>query len=167
MEQVESIPFSALIAGMLLCKKSYNSAEVVNMISELEGQGIWIEDENDDMVALSCCVEMSLNYDFHLKEGLGYNTVLSPGVTVFDFLMIHTDERILSFLEEQKNIHIFYQEDIQKISENTILQDTFFKKDRHPEIFGIKKRVLAKKKLPFQNMNRSEAVSIDWSALLG
>ena len=68
MEQVESVPFSALIAGMLLCQRTYNSASIVNTISGLQAQGVMVDDENDNMDDLSCCVEVSPNYCFQLKK---------------------------------------------------------------------------------------------------
>ena len=98
MEQVESVPFSALIAGMLLCQRTYNSASIVNTISGLQAQGVMVDDENDNMDDLSCCVEVSPNYCFQLKKGLKYDTVLYSDITVFDFLMMHTNERVLTFL---------------------------------------------------------------------
>lgn len=105
MEQVESIPFSSLLAGMLILKRGYTAIEIVSKLSELEGMGIVVDDENDDLEILSCCLEMDSNLGFHLKAGLEYDTVLCPDVTVFDFLNIHTNEKVMSFLRgEMKNI---------------------------------------------------------------
>lgn len=167
MEQVESIPFSSLIAGLLLCKKSYNSAEVVNVISELEGQGIMIEDENDDMERMSCCVEMSPNFDFHLKKGLEYVTVLSPGVTVFKFLMIHTDERILSFLDNRFKDDFLSQKGVQDLTESSLSQGISFRYDVKKGFFGKQRKVLVKRKSPVKDMNGREVPMVSWPAILG
>lgn len=160
MEQVESIPFSTFIAGMLLCKMSYNSTEVVNIISRLEGQGIMIDDENDSMDELACCIEMSPNYDFCLKKGLGYDTILSPGVTVFKFLMIHADERILSFLNNYSGSNSLQQ----KIVEESLSQEV---NSVHKGFFGIKRKILTKKKLPIHDMARHDLAIMDRSTILG
>lgn len=101
MEQEESIPFSALIAGIMIHKRECSSLEVAIILGELEGKmGIVIDDENDNLENLSCCIEISPNYDFQLKNGLEYNTILDQNITVLNFLMIHTNCLILNFLDE-------------------------------------------------------------------
>lgn len=136
MEQVESIPFSALIAGLLLYKKSYHSTEIANIISVVEGQGILIEDENDDFEILSCCVEMSLDYDFRLKDGLDYQTILYPNMTVSNFLMIHTKEKVFSLIENNfSNLRILSLSSI-----------PFFQEKKEKKlVFPSKRKVLTKK----------------------
>lgn len=99
MEQVESISFSGLISGILLYKTSYTSVELVNIISKLESMGIIIDDENYDLDELACCVQMSSSFCFCLKNGLGYDSILSMGTNVYEFLIMHTNERTLSILE--------------------------------------------------------------------
>ena len=147
MEQVESIPFSSLIAAMLLFKKNCTSAEVVNMSSKLMGMGIMVDDENDDLESLSCCIEMSFDYScFHLKEGLKYDTILYPNITVFEFLNIHTNEKILSFLRENVNVFLSAEEEVKVMVR---VQD-----EEKYDFFGLKKRFLLQRKrvrnFPFQ-----------------
>lgn len=105
MEQVDLIPFSNLIAGILSIKESCTSIEIVNMISELSYMGIIVEDEYDDFESISCCVEMDENYNFYLKKGLDYDSVLSSGDLVLDFLKFNAGETVLLFLN--RNIDKF------------------------------------------------------------
>lgn len=106
MEHVDSVPFSSLIAGMLLVKRSVSSMDIVNAISRIGASGVTVEDENDDLEVLSLCVEMSRNYDFYLREEISYETTLCTGVRVIDFLMLQTNEKILSYLKNDP----FYEE---------------------------------------------------------
>ena len=98
MEQVESIPFSGLISGMLLRNRKVTSIEVVNMMSYLEEMGIMVETQNDDLDQLSCCVEISSKCDFEIRKGLDYETVLYSGVTVSQYLLMYTKEEVLSLI---------------------------------------------------------------------
>ena len=136
MEQVESIPFSMLIAGLLLRKRSYTSFEVVQIICELEGMGIVVDDENDNFSLLFDCVDMRENYNFQLKEGLQYETILCYDTTVFDFLKMHTSEKILFLLEQyfnKKSLEIKIEKDITVIKnkKKSLIRDNFFKKSIH------------------------------------
>ena len=100
MEQIESVPFSSLIAGMLLLKSSYTTLETAQILCYLEGTGIEIDEENDDFSKLYCCVKFENNYGFRLKNGMMYDTVLYSGDTVLSFLKENTDDMVLSFLND-------------------------------------------------------------------
>lgn len=104
MDTVESIPLSSLVAGMMLCRGECISLELAQVLSDLECMGIVIDEENDDFSKLSCCVEMSSNCCFQLKRGLDYDSVLDVNITVFEFLMIYTNEFVLSFLKKRFSI---------------------------------------------------------------
>lgn len=140
MEQVESIPFSGLIAGMLLYKRSCTSIEVANVLCRLENYGIYVDDENDNLDCLSCCVEASSNYScFCLKNGFGYNTVLLSGVEVSEFLKIHTNDKILSIIGESVENFAFQETSLSKVMD-------FEKVKKKKNFFSLKKKILAKKK---------------------
>ncbi len=106
MEQSESIPFSSLIAGLLLIKDRVSSVEIVNVISRLMDKGIVIDDENDDIDCLLLCVMIDRKYCFSLRDGFSYETMLTSNINVETFLKSHTNEEILSFLKND----VFYQE---------------------------------------------------------
>ena len=140
MEQVESIPFSALIAGIMLYKKEYSSIEIVGILGKLEGEmGVVIDDENDNLDELSCCVEISSSYDFQLKKGVDYSTVLNQDITVLKFFMIHTNQFILSFLDEYFHHSILNQESRCNLSRKTSLDKE--------EIYKPNRKVLIKEKI--------------------
>ena len=143
MEQVESIPFSELIAGMLLYKKSYTSLEIAIVLSKLEEYGIVVDDENDDLSIISCCVEMNSNYGFCLKKCLNYSTILFPGVEVSDFLKIHTNDKVLLIIGD--SIENF-------ISQETSMSRTItYNSSREISLFSIlKNKVLSKRKKNYE-----------------
>ena len=98
MEQKESVPFSALIAGMLLYDRNLKSTTVVNMMSKLEHKNIYVDDVNDNLDVLYLCVDISSDYGFGLKPELDYDTILYGNVTVYKFLVMNTNSIVLSFL---------------------------------------------------------------------
>jgi hypothetical protein len=110
MEQFESMSFSTLIAGIMLYRKKCSSVEIVNILSKLVDVDIMIDDENDSLEDLDCCIDISSNYDFSLKNGFSYSSILFDNVTVFQFLKMHTNDRILSFLSIYFKDEIFYKE---------------------------------------------------------
>ena len=89
MEQVEEIPFSSLVAFMLLEKPEVNCFEIVNFISKIsQGEGDIIYDViEDDCECLSICVDSFSNGGFVIKDNMTYETILYDGVTVRDYLM--------------------------------------------------------------------------------
>jgi len=95
MEQIESIPLSSLISGMLLKRRQVTSIEIANVISRFEENGIMIDDWDDGLEKLFCCVEMNSHYEFQLKEGFDYDSVLYSNVDVFQFLFLNTEEKVL------------------------------------------------------------------------
>ena len=139
MEQVESIPFSELIAGMLLYKRSYTSLEIAMVLSKLEEYGIVVDDENDNLNIISCCVEMNSNYGFCLKDGLCYNTILFSGVEVSDFLKIHTNDKVLLIIGD--SIENFISQ------ETSMSRVTAYNGSREISLLSIlKNKVLSKRK---------------------
>ena len=99
MEQVDLVPFSALIAGMLLIKRKVTSMDVVNAMSELQGKGTDIDDEDDTIDCISCCVEMKRDCSFCLKSNISYDDILEDGNTVREFLLLHSNLKINSLLQ--------------------------------------------------------------------
>lgn len=97
MEQNDLISFTSVIAGMLLCKRVLTSSEIVNFISELNCEGMEIDDywNNEELFPI---VNMDSNYYFRLRDDFSYDTVLPCGITVRDFLYRNTDKRVLSVI---------------------------------------------------------------------
>lgn len=97
MEQNDLISFTSVIAGMLLCKRVLTSSEIVNFISELNCEGMEIDDywNNEELFPI---VNMDSNYSFRLRDDFSYDTVLPCGITVRDFLYRNTDKRVLSII---------------------------------------------------------------------
>lgn len=142
MEQLESIPFSALVAGVLLRKTECTSVEIAKILSNLEMEkGVMIDDENDNLDALSCCVEMGSNYDFYLKKGLKYSTVLNQDITVFKFLMIHTNQMVLSFLDDY-----FKEVDLSKKVVESVCSVEKINESKS-NLFSFKRKTLTRKKM--------------------
>lgn len=142
MEQVESIPFSSLISGILLYKRECTSVEIAKILSDLEMEkGVVIDDENDNLVSLSCCVEMDANYGFYLKKGLKYSTVLNQDITVFKFLMIHTNQMVLSFLDDYfKEVNLS-----RKVVEPICAVEKI--NESKSSLFSFKRKTLTRKKM--------------------
>ena len=111
MEQTDLIPFTSVIAGMLLCKRVLTSGEIVNFISELSCEGMEI-DEYWNNEELSPIVYMNDQYSFGLKDGLFYDSVLSSGLNVSDFLVAHTDIRVLDYIHSQAKYEEMYLRNI-------------------------------------------------------
>lgn len=146
MEQVESIPFSGLIAGILLYKRSCTSFEIAIVLSKLGEYGIIVDDENDDLSIISCCVEMDKNYGFCLKHGLNYNSVLLSGVVVSDFLRIHTREEVLALIS--RSIEDFYSQ------KRMMTQVPVVKNKKENFMFSLfKPKILSRKKYEGNNFN--------------
>ena len=108
---MEHVAFSSLIASMLLNKREITSFELVNMMSDLEENGIFVDDD-EDIDNISCCVEMNRNYSFCLKKNCFYDTFLSDGVKVRDFLENHSDERINDFIVKNNKLNSSVLEEI-------------------------------------------------------
>lgn len=163
MEQVESIPFSSLIAAMLLKKKSYTSLEIATEICKLERMGIVIDDENDNLEIISCCVEMDFDCSFHLRRGLNYDSVLSTGVKVSTFLRLYTNDHVLSILDN--NI------DDSVPQENFVYSNGEVKNKKRKGIFGFKhdtkRKVLIKVKQSYRDISLKREKSEFGRAILG
>ena len=85
MEQVDSINFSSIIASSLLYKDRVSSVELVNYCSKIESN-FDVEIIDDDIDYLFECVDMGNDASFYIKTNLGYESVLTCGETVYDFL---------------------------------------------------------------------------------
>lgn len=137
MGQDDLIPFSKFIAGILLFRRYYTSIEIVNILSKLESYGIFIDDENDELDYISCCVEKDLNYNFYLSSDLSYDTLLSYGIDVSSFLRLHTNDKLLSVIS--KNMDYF-------IPGAVSISEDVNKKNLSSNTNYIKNKVLSKQK---------------------
>ncbi|MBQ8681613.1 MAG: hypothetical protein IJ509_01735 [Bacilli bacterium] len=123
MEPIETVPFSSLIAGMLLKTRELSTTDIVNMISKLSDYNIHVEDEEDDLDYLGLCVEIGPNYRFSLKKDMNYDTKLDDNITVYMFLLNIAGPVLLSFLGldcasefiEEEHIN---KEEVEKVSYN-------------------------------------------------
>ena len=107
MEQNDLISFTSVIAGMLLCKRVLTSSEIVNFISELNCEGMEIDDywNNEELFQI---VDMDSNYSFSLKPELSYDTILKCGMNVRDFLQKNTDSRVLDAIHRNQKYNEMY-----------------------------------------------------------
>lgn len=107
MEQNDLISFTSVIAGMLLCKRVLTSSEIVNFISELNCEGMEIDDywNNEELFPI---VNMDSNYSFSLKSELSYDTILECGMNVRDFLQKNTDSRVLKAIHRNRKYNEMY-----------------------------------------------------------
>lgn len=107
MEQNDLISFTSVIAGMLLCKRVLTSSEIVNFISELNCEGMEIDDywNNEELFPI---VDMDSNYSFSLKPELSYDTILKCGMNVRDFLRKNTDGRVLDAIHRNQKYNEMY-----------------------------------------------------------
>ena len=107
MEQNDLISFTSVIAGMLLCKRVLTSSEIVNFISELNCEGMEIDDywNNEELFPI---VDMDSNYSFSLKSELSYDTILKCGMSVRDFLQKNTDIRVLDAIHRDQKYNEMY-----------------------------------------------------------
>lgn len=110
MEQNDLISFTSVIAGMLLCKRVLTSSEIVNFISELNCEGMEIDDywNNEELFPI---VDMDSNYSFRVRDNLSYDTVLKCGITVRDFLHQNTDKRVLNAIRKNQKYNEMYLRD--------------------------------------------------------
>lgn len=126
MEQNDLISFTSVIAGMLLCKRVLTSSEIVNFISELNCEGMEIDDywNNEE---LSPIVYMDERYSFGLKCDLNYDTKIYPDVDVETFLKQHADSRVLKVIFSNESYNKLYLENQElfkkKHLENKVLTD--------------------------------------------
>ena len=113
----DSISFSSIIAGMLLCMRSVSAIEIINTVSIFSSEGIDIDDENDDIQYLSCCVDFNKDCSFSLKDGFDYSTKLASDITVYQFLENVAGERVISFFANDAKYRVFYQNNYQQFYE--------------------------------------------------
>ena len=107
MEQDSFLPFSSVVASLLLYKRKVTGVEVINFISLLSQENIFISDEEDEyMNSLMICIDC-YNYDyFEIKESLDYDSYLFNDVTVKEFLYSKSSLVVLNFI----NRLMFFEE---------------------------------------------------------
>lgn len=87
---------------MLLYKREITSVEIVNFISLLCRENIFVDDINDNMDDLFMCIDC-YNYElFKIRNDLEYNSYLFKGVTVREFLYVKSNSDVLRFINEKK-----------------------------------------------------------------
>ena len=102
----DCISFSSLLAGLLLLKKNVSALDIINEINKLENVGIYVDDDNDDIEYLSCCINLNNYCSFSLKND--YDTILYDDFKVIDFLKTVAGDRVLKLLnikEDDKNFN--------------------------------------------------------------
>ena len=109
MDNSESMSFSSVIAGLLLCNRKVDASLVTNTLSKLSCMGIDVDDEFDD---ISCCVSCDKFCSFYLKDGYDYDTKLFNGVTVFKYLVSVAGDKVMSFIKDD----VRYQENLKRSS---------------------------------------------------
>lgn len=122
METLDSIPFSSVIASMLLYQREVHSFEIVNAISQLNRNNILVEDEWDCSDELFLCVERDHDYNFRLIHGLDYSSILYGNITVYEYLLFHTSPRILSLMGYSYSPDIF----LSKVDKVSSIKFSFF-----------------------------------------
>ncbi len=101
MGQESLVPFYSLIASMLLVKNEVTSVDIVNTMSRLEHYGTNIDADDDDIELLECCVEVDDDFSFCLKDNYTLDTVLDNGMTVEEFLTMHSNCKINMLLHNE------------------------------------------------------------------
>lgn len=89
MEQFLSVPFSKVVATLLLEDRNVTAKEIVNYISKISSglEDIIVKTEDDNFDYLSFCVEFDNNFNFKLKNGWDYDSIINDSITVRDFLI--------------------------------------------------------------------------------
>ena len=132
MDDDNSITFSSLIAGMLLCKRKIGPIEITNTMSRVMCSGIEILDgEDDDLNSLECCVDIIDDCFFCLKKDLDYETMLTEFVCVQEFLMDVAGDKVLSFLSTDPYFKKYYSDYSSRYSSRV----NFYKKLRRRRNF--------------------------------
>ena len=98
MEQGSFLPFSSLIASMLLFKNRITSVEIINLTSLLAQYNIFIDDEIDNMDIFSTCVICNNYSYFEIRDDASYDSILSDGKTVWDFFMENANKDIVDVI---------------------------------------------------------------------
>ena len=110
MEQCDLISFTSVVAGLLLCKRSLTSLEIINFTSMLSCEGIEVDD-NWGIDELESCVDMDYQCSFMIKKFLSYDSVLENGMTVKEFLRSFVDKRVLEIIRRDQIYAPLYMED--------------------------------------------------------
>ncbi len=101
MDNGDSISFSSLLAGLLLFKRVITSSEIINKINFFEEKGIFVDDENDDINCLNCCVEIDHYRVFSIKKGLDYGSYVDAYFTVAQYLRCIAGDRVVKLIMSQ------------------------------------------------------------------
>ena len=99
MDDGYSIPFSSLLAGLLMFKQTVKPLDVVKVIADLQVNNISVDDMDDDIDYLSFCIDVSKDYSFSLKKEFSYHTILDSGNTLYQFLEKVAGEVLVQFFE--------------------------------------------------------------------
>ena len=99
-----------MIAGVLLLTNHVSSVDVINLMSRLSMRGISVDDENDDIFRLACCVDMDKYCFFSLRNGFDYQTKLANGNTVSQYLEGVAGSKVLDYLKNDSIYGTLYLE---------------------------------------------------------
>lgn len=112
MNQSYYLPFSALVASMLLFKRQVTDLEIVDLSNKLENENIFFKDEDDSgMDKLFLCVDCFDYAYFKIKDDLELDSILDGGISVEEYLKEIGTEYIIEYI---KNNKILCAEDIVK-----------------------------------------------------
>lgn len=121
MEQVCSVPFSALVATLLLNNRVVTARDIVNFnskISSLDGN-IIVDVIDDDIDCLSLCVNFDSKFNFSIKPGLDYDSIIDDELTVRQFLLkICLPDEIMKLVFGNVNKEVSFSDDF-NVNANT------------------------------------------------
>ena len=92
-----TVPFSSVLAGMLLFQRIIKPIDIMRVISELSNNDIYVDD--DDLDYLLFCVDFRKDCSFAMKKGYDYQTILEDGGTLYDFLYSTAGDLIVQFFK--------------------------------------------------------------------
>ena len=93
-----TVPFSSVLAGMLLFQRIVNPTDIIRVISELSSNDIYVDD-GEDLDYLFFCVDFRKDCSFALKDGYDYQTILEDGGTLYDYLYDTAGELVVQFFK--------------------------------------------------------------------
>ena len=115
MELEDTIPFSSMIAGMLLLTNHVSSIDVINLMARLSKKGISVDDETDDIFKLVCCIDTDKYCSFSLRSGFDYHTKLMNGDTVSQYLEKVAGNMVLEYLKNDSVYGVLYSEYLKRL----------------------------------------------------
>ena len=137
MDDGYSIPFSSLLAGLLMFRQTVKPLDVVKVIADLQINNISVDDMDDDIDFLSFCIDVSRDYSFSLKKDISYHTILDNGNTLYQFLEEVAGEVLIQFFMNncKYSNEFFFIYEREHIFENSL---SFVKKNN--KRISLKKR---------------------------